>query len=356
MLAALTAGCSDDGGDETTPIGTPTVLPTLAELEPGWNELEPGGESSCSRGAPYSFFVRPGTVNQVVIEFEGGGACWDATTCAVGSDSFDDVVDFVPANVQGIQDHDNADNPFRDWTHVFLPYCTGDLHWGNKTTSYAGMTIEHRGAVNARAALDWVYANFAAPERVLVTGCSAGGYGSIGHAPYVMQHYPNVPVVEIADCAAGIATAGFFLLLSGVWDPSVVTSSFVPGVAAIAPAALTTTDVYIENAAFFPTQTFAQYNVQFDETQMSFYEDMNGNPADWSGLMNESVTAISAAADNFASYVAPGFKHCIIEDNDFYTVESNGVPLREWYTNRANGTAVDDVHCGAACGDPAPAQ
>ena len=25
---------------------------------------------------------------------------------------------------------------FYDYTHVYVPYCTGDLHWGNSTVEY----------------------------------------------------------------------------------------------------------------------------------------------------------------------------------------------------------------------------
>jgi len=32
----------------------------------------------------------------------------------------------------GIADHSNAANPVKEWTHIYVPYCTGDLHWGDK--------------------------------------------------------------------------------------------------------------------------------------------------------------------------------------------------------------------------------
>ena len=61
-----------------------------------------------------------------------------------------------------------------------MPYCTGDLHWGNSSVEYlAGVTIEHRGAVNARAAVDWLVEQLPSPEGLLVTGCSAGAYASL---------------------------------------------------------------------------------------------------------------------------------------------------------------------------------
>ena len=66
---------------------------------------------------------------------------------------------------------------YADWTHVYVSYCTGDLHWGNASVSYlGGVTIEHRGAVNARAAVEWMQAALPSPEVVLVTGA----FGQIG--------------------------------------------------------------------------------------------------------------------------------------------------------------------------------
>jgi hypothetical protein len=53
----------------------------------GFERIQPPADAGtgCGRGAPYSFFFRPGTVNKVVIDFEGGGGCWDALTWCVGT-------------------------------------------------------------------------------------------------------------------------------------------------------------------------------------------------------------------------------------------------------------------------------
>ena len=37
----------------------------------------------------------------------------------------------------GVFDLDNPDNPVRDWTMVFMPYCTGDVHAGTRTNATA---------------------------------------------------------------------------------------------------------------------------------------------------------------------------------------------------------------------------
>ena len=42
-----------------------------------WNEIFPEGDTICARGTPFSFFVHPGTVDRVVVDFMGGGACWE---------------------------------------------------------------------------------------------------------------------------------------------------------------------------------------------------------------------------------------------------------------------------------------
>ena len=48
-----------------------------------WETITPGGQTGCGRGAEFRFQFRPGPASGLVIDFQGGGACWDAATCAV---------------------------------------------------------------------------------------------------------------------------------------------------------------------------------------------------------------------------------------------------------------------------------
>src|SRR5687768_15826477 len=93
LVALLgTALCSTacSVAEETNPVTTlEEVEPTLPTLAPGWTEFLPGGETICSRGTPYAYYVRPGTVNRVVIDFIGGGACWNQLTCSVANQIFE---------------------------------------------------------------------------------------------------------------------------------------------------------------------------------------------------------------------------------------------------------------------------
>ena len=66
-------------------------------------------------------------IQKVILEFQGGGACWDDVTCSVADAVFsadiEDTRSAVGLYRQGIYDHDNPDNPFKGWTHVMVPYC-----------------------------------------------------------------------------------------------------------------------------------------------------------------------------------------------------------------------------------------
>src|SRR5262249_60953524 len=40
-------------------------------------------DPKCVDGSPYKFFARRGTVNKLVMYYQGGGACWEQTTCSL---------------------------------------------------------------------------------------------------------------------------------------------------------------------------------------------------------------------------------------------------------------------------------
>jgi hypothetical protein len=50
-----------------------------------WETIQPGGDTGCGYGGTFQFHFRPGSssTSGLVIDFQGGGACWDALTCAL---------------------------------------------------------------------------------------------------------------------------------------------------------------------------------------------------------------------------------------------------------------------------------
>ena len=351
-----------DGGPDTGPP-EPLPLPALGDLEADtWNELLPGGATVCSRGSEFAFFVHPGTVNKVVVDFIGGGACWNQTTCSIADAIFSDSVEPVRRAVAedmpvGIYDRAHEDNPFRDWTHVVIPYCTGDIHWGDARSEYGSLSIEHRGAVNARVVLDWVYENFLTPEQVFVTGCSAGSYGSIAWSAYLMEHYDDVPILQLGDSGAGVITESFFRESFPSWNAAAMLPDWIEGLdpEMVDIFELELADIYELIGAQYPANTIAQYNTTFDNNQTFYYEAMGGEggAAGWSERMLASTGRITESTENFHNYQAPGEQHCVIVQENFYDVESNGVRLVDWIQALVDGAALPDVAC-ADCDRPTP--
>ncbi len=341
--ALLSVGCEqagniagEDTGDDTL-SGGDDGLPGPDDLEDGWNELQPGGDTVCARGTPFAFFVHPGTVNKVVVDFMGGGACWDETTCGTDLGIFTDSVapyreaiddGFLDGfgRLDGIYNRDREENPFKDWHHVIIPYCTGDVHWGDVTAEYGDLQIEHRGAVNVRAVLEWVYRSFPDPDQIVATGCSAGSLGSALWSAHLMQHYPKTRVIQFGDSNAGVITEDFFQRGFLLWNAGQAYPDWIPG---FDPSGLDT--MYIDIAGFYPNNYMSQFNFADDEVQSYYLELMGGgDAAEWTRLMLASLEAIEDHTDNFAAFVAEGDQHCILPREQLYTIDAQGTRLIDW--------------------------
>lgn len=180
-------------------FGLTVVAPLASAGYFQWEMVELTGAASCGNGTPYRFFVnRTPLSKDVVMVYEGGGACWDQKAClgegALGATNPDGIpVDYM-TQLDGVAfglvtPFSNRNDPFQavqtqSWNIVFLPYCTGDVHTGSKTTVYDDAYPEtprvqhHAGQANIRGAAQWLRANLGQPRKMMLTGYSAGGVGS----------------------------------------------------------------------------------------------------------------------------------------------------------------------------------
>ncbi len=342
------------------------IDPAIADL-PGppasgeWSDILPGGDTVCSRGTPYRFYVRSGDPKKLVIDFQGGGACWDSTTCSVAGSIFNEEA--LPLTVVrpviesgaigGLYDADNADHPFGGFTLVHLPYCTGDVHWGNATKTYDnGVTIEHKGFVNASTVLKWVYHHFPDVEEVFVTGCSAGSYGALTHSAFIARNYPDAKISVLGDSGAGIITENFFAESFPNWNAQAAIPEWIPGLQ-VPIETLHFGDLAKIIANAFPNVRFAQYNTAFDDNQTFYFNVMGGDREDWPGLMRDRMQFIREGTPNFRYFIPPGPVHCVLPYHHFYTVESDGTRFVDWLEAFAHGDSLpDDEACqGEACYD-----
>lgn len=325
------------------------LYPALADLGEGWTKIEPGGDTRCAHDTPFAFWVRPGTVNKLLLYFEGGGGCWNAETCAAGSRWYDsDVgVDEDPSRRNGVFDFDNPANPFKDYHAVFIPSCTGDVHWGTTAYEYpyadasrGTVTVYHHGYINGQAALAWAYDNVLEPESVFVTGCSAGSVGSVAHASDVIAQYPQARVTQLGDSLAFIFGEAIDLT---DWGTQAALPAWMDTVTA---DDLLMRHFVIAVANHHPDYTFAQYNTEADEVQIRYYATDGGpDAAEFPAELAGHLSDIHAAAPNFRSYTATGSQHCILPRTNFYTTAVNEVSVVDWVRALADGEAVQNVVC-----------
>ncbi len=155
--------------------------------------------AACGNGTPYRFFVnRALFTSDMTITFEGGGACWDQAACEGKGDYSASNPDGIPANYMSLPNAAAGGlvtpfsarlDPFQGVQTqgdnlVYLPYCTGDVHTGNATVVYddanpAHPRVQyHQGQANIEAASDWLKAHLGRPDRLVLTGFSAGGVGA----------------------------------------------------------------------------------------------------------------------------------------------------------------------------------
>ena len=140
----------------------------------------------CGDGSPYHVLFAPGDPSKIVFNFEGGGACWDALTChgPIPVTSLKITNRFFMRG--GLISTDPAISPVTDWTMVYLPYCTGDVHVGKHVARYLGRKVRHVGGLNFPRALKTLLTqkriDVSAARELLVYGQSAGGIGAAYHA------------------------------------------------------------------------------------------------------------------------------------------------------------------------------
>jgi hypothetical protein len=145
-----------------------------------------------------------------MIYFQAGGACWNGPTCDADSLLYAKGVDHSALDTyRGIFDFNNPENPVADYNIVFVTYCSADVHTGSRDATFTDVIgvqklVHFQGYVNSLAALNWTFSQFPNPEKIVLTGSSAGAMGSIFFAEPIMSHYAAVPVVQLGDGNVGV--------------------------------------------------------------------------------------------------------------------------------------------------------
>lgn len=314
----------------------------------------------------YSYWFHKGTTDGLVVFFNGGGACWNDATCskprlagdrAVFSGNDAENAESVykaellpgegPARMGGIFDRGNPRNPVRDWSMLFVPYCTGDVHSGSNTAHYRypdtgkPFTIQHRGWDNMQVILRWMRANVSEPAHLLVSGSSAGAYGAATHYAALRSLYPRARSVFLGDSGQGVSTLEFEKTRNINWNYRLPASVF-----GRKPQLTPDNEAVARLAAHFPRDRFAQFTTAHDATQRAFLAQMGGARTceAWTNRMTGELLRRQAVS-NFRSYLAAGKTHTILRSPLFYAEQTGGAPFAEWLDALLNKDLPENKSC-----------
>lgn len=345
-LLLLISSCNSTNTSQALADSTNTIA-----NEQNWLTIQPGADTVCSDGSPYSFHVKPGEQDKLFIFLNGGGACYNSQTCEAreGNDIFIPRADLPhndPRMHDGVFNLNNPNNPIADWSMLFVSYCTGDIHLGSATRSYKAnddrlFSIYHHGAKNAESALNWAGENFS-PNKIIVAGSSAGALAAPVYAGQVAELYPNAELSVFADGAAGYR------------------SRIVPSVMAQWNVAGTISDEQYPNLnmseanfySFYEQQpdiassisSYALFDTADDQVQNFFRSIIRDQ-----GQLEDAIRITHSQIEDYniavSHYLASGDYHTILRFDRLYQEGVGNINFLDWFKQFIDETNPDSIDC-----------
>ena len=320
------------------PTDAPVVTPT-------WETVDAPSDCMCADGSAFHFYVREASPTKVLFYLEGGGACFSGDMCKPGSGTYSETISPVSKleDSPGIFDFANPENPFADYSVVYVPYCTGDVHAGNITKDYGnGVVTQHKGFVNASNALDTMIKRFPNTTQLVVAGSSAGSFPTPVFAGMAGDQLPNADLKVFADSSGAVPDAMGFVI--GNWG-TLETLPDWPEIEGLTVDQFTPAYTFIKAAEHNPKIRFARHDFAFDSVLSSFARMAGLSPDDLVSVMRTNEAKVEATGVNVANWISPGDDHTIAVRDEFYTEEMNGVRFVDWFTAFMNDSPEADNYC-----------
>jgi hypothetical protein len=294
-----------------------------ASMRPGANgetvyTFDAANGPKCLRGDPYSMGTRDQKSDNLLIYLQGGGSCssavCSATTTANGQ---------VPSN--GIMNPSDAANPVSSWNLVYVPYCDGSLHYGDKDHEDETPPRYHRGLRNLSAALDVGVANFPKPKQILLAGSSAGGLGTIYATALVRLLYPDSKLFVFNDSGVGVSTPDGVRakLTRDEWG----TQQLIPASCAECSSSAHSTPVITWTLMHDPDVRVSIFSA-YEDTVLADTFLMIGGPAFKQALLDETGKVTQAYPERAKRFYIEGTKHTTAGNLQATMVD--GVTIGQW--------------------------
>lgn len=186
-------------------------------------------EMKDSEGNSYHALFKKGSENNVLVYFAGGGVSVNEETAR--DDTYNtklvkpDYLTNVTMNMGGLAS-DIEGSPFRNWTIILFPYATGDFHAGAGEFKYTDKDgkekiLYHNGYNNYTLAMKEILekADIGNPDKVVVTGYSAGGFATALLSDDIYTNYfPNAKSKNVLVDAALLLNDDWHSIATNVWQ------------------------------------------------------------------------------------------------------------------------------------------
>jgi hypothetical protein len=338
------AGGGGSGAGGGIVLGEPITAPSEK-----WTFV-PFDDAFCANGSTTGIGINITDKSKgLVIYMEGGGACWSDLTCyqlktATNIDTGYDATAFQ-SDATGLLttslfDRTDPKNPYKDYSFVFVPYCTGDVHAGtNADALYGGKKTMHVGGTNVQKYLSRIIPTFPDADRVIASGSSAGGFGAAFNFWRVANGFKKSSVYLLDDSGPPLPAPYLKTTLETLWRKAWGLDTNFP---ADCPACLTSFDALLDYYTTHYTKSrFALLSYVNDNVISSFYSITQAQMA--MGLDALATQSFDPYPKQAAYFYITGNKHTLL--GGVKTLSQNGVSLEDWITQfNSDDPAWKSVH------------
>ncbi len=342
---------------------------STAQIQPlTWTWIPVAG-TVCSDGSPTGIAIEEPAApsGKLLVFLMGGGACWDTLTCFVlgiatpGPFGAAQMQQQIPALLPGsIFDRSVASNPYKDFTFAFVPYCTGDVHTGDKVgTAGSGAFVgaprnwSFKGRVNLAADFAWLDANLETPSKVVVAGSSAGGFGSLHAFELARAKWPAAKGYLVDD--SGPPLSAIPPATIAAWELAWDLGGAMPAACGALDCLTDMSRVFTALETTYPNDRLALLSSTQDQTIREFYGSFSGTAPYVTPMDGPTFeTSLRALASTIEDATPPGETHAFIVSGTSHTMLgapasfTQGTNLWTWLGQQVN----DDAAWAAAIAPP----
>ena len=321
------AALYEQGVDQYLGDFTPMLSETSGDIVQ--HTFGAGEGPRCLLGGDYTMATREGSSSELMIFLEGGGAC-NSLLCQATTVALPGMPRF------GILNPETANNPARDFNVAYLPYCDGSVFSGDTaidTNDDGVLDRYHHGLKNLSASIDVIASTFPAPSRILLTGNSAGGFGTDYMLPLVRKLYPDTPIDLINDSGVGISRPGYVDFVSNEWNAT----RFIPDDCSnCVSEAGHTTGYHIYQLNEDQNLRMGFMSTKQDSVIADVFVGIGGEAFE-AALLPEMEALAAAHPERFKSFIADGTSHTFLQAQ--FSREVDGVPVYQWVSDMLSESA-----------------